>query len=436
MKTCLFVMEDWPITPVVEPPMIVGGASSLIYSHLELMSGAVDRVILLILSNPKYSRGFELYKQRQPEVWKTVSSWCHKVHIINIIPGTKRIATTSRILVSLIEPAAYAHWNLINSSSIKKLDEMIESISPDFIWAEHLIPITILNRIKHKYPLVYSHHDWVWKIQTHRNDYSRIKQKVNLWFHRKHETRLVQKATACVSGSATELDEIRQLGAKYLCYLPATYMPVELSETVFEKTPPRIVHLGGMRTTANKLGLQRFMEIVWPILLTNPDINPELWIIGSLEGASTWLLNALKNDKIICSGVVPDLRTVLRPNDIHIIPWEYNTGTRTRIPLVLNYAQALVSTREASSCLKELEHEKNCILVDDLKTMATAIVELYRNKDKRFRIARSGRETFLNYFTREKQQPRFNTFIDGFLKKTVRAYPELPRARKIKAGES
>ncbi len=142
-------------------------------------------------------------------------------------------------------------------------------------------------------------------------------------------------------------------------------------------------------------------------------------MIGSLNGASPALLDKLSLAGAVCTGSVEDLTTVLRPGDIHIIPWEHDTGTRTRIPLVMNYAQVLVSTRAAAACIAELVPGKNCILVENLKEMAGQIVGLYSQPEIRKELGLAGRQTFEEHFTREALQPDFDRFLQAILSRST-----------------
>jgi len=408
MTTCLFVMEDWPITPVA-----AGGSPALIHSHLELMAQAVDQMDLAILTNPGNSLGFQAYQQTQSEIWEKVAGWCRKVYVINVQPDDRGLSMPNRFLGGLFKPALYSYGSLLYSEGTKQLAELIRSVAPDLIWAEHLVPATLIAKIAPDCPVIYSHHDWRWKIKSHRvgDDGRNFRKRISFWFSRRHETQLVRVMTACVSGSATELEEFHNLGAERLGYFPTTYEAVDLPVSESVDKIPRIVHLGGMQATANRLGLGRFLEVCWPALVDTVSPKPDLWVVGNLDGATPELLSALKQENITCTGVIPDLQTVLRPFDIHIVPWEYDTGTRTRIPLILNHSQVLVSTRAAASCLPELENCQNCILVENLSEMTTAISALFDNVEVRERIAYQGRETYLNCFTRQAQQPRFDSFI-------------------------
>jgi glycosyltransferase involved in cell wall biosynthesis len=222
---------------------------------------------------------------------------------------------------------------------------------------------------------------------------------------------LVSQVSGVVSASTSEADQIRELGVRYVGYFPTLYETVKLPDVDPPLPAPRVVHLGSMQATANRIGLERFFEIVWPII-SQKMANPlELWVVGSLNGASKQLIKNLEQNKVICTGYVPDLTTVLRPYDIHIIPWEYDTGTRTRIPLVLNYAQTLVSTRAGAACISELQHGKNCLLVNNLNHMTDAIIKIGKNPSERRRLAINGRNTFLRNYTRIAMQNKFNEFL-------------------------
>jgi hypothetical protein len=262
-------------------------------------------------------------------------------------------------------------------------------------------------------PIVYSHHDWQWRIKRHRaGNVRRLSRPgARFWLMKRSERAIVRAMAGCVSASVTEADEIHALGVEWVAFLPPTYYPLDAPPEGIPPDPPRLVHLGGMNTTANRLGLQRFMELAWPVILEGTKRPPELWVVGSMKGASEALLAQLGDADAVLTGYVGDLGSALRPYDIHIVPWEYNTGTRTRIPLILNYGQVLVSTKAAAQCLPELKHGEGAILVDDLPSMAEEILPLLHDAPRRKHIALDGYQLFLHHYTRQAVQPRFDAFL-------------------------
>lgn len=407
-------MEDWGISPNA-----YGGAAALIYSHLELLSSIEIEIGLTILKKGNQSLGFDSFCQMQPDIWQKVRSWCIQIDIIQLdAPSHPATPLLFQGIRAIHAPTAYLYGGFLSGKGTDNLIKSIQNFSPDFIWAEHLFPASLLMLLPIKAPIIYSHHDWHWKIKSYRaeSQAKSNKQRIRKWLMKRHEIKLVRRASACVGGSYTELIEMQKIGAKKTGYFPTTYQMLTLDfDAVQLENPPRIVHLGGIQTTANRLGLLRFLQVCWDELTNSLSPAPELWVIGNLDGAPPELMRRLQHERITCTGMVPDLTTVLRPFDIHIIPWEYDTGTRTRIPLVLNHAQVLLSTRAAAACLPELEDNKNCVLAQDLLAMANALMSLYNNPEQRKRIALQGFQDFRKNFTQQAQQPRLDKFVRELL---------------------
>jgi glycosyltransferase involved in cell wall biosynthesis len=162
-----------------------------------------------------------------------------------------------------------------------------------------------------------------------------------------------------------------------------------------------------MGTTANRVGLERFFEVAWPQLAK----SCELWVVGDTSEASPALLESLAG--VSCTGFVKDLGSVLRPFDLHIIPWEQNTGQRTRMVQAFNHAQAVVAVRASVAGFPEAIDGRNCRLVERLDQMAGAVEELIDNAAERERLGRAARETFEKCFTRRSLLPRYEAVISS-----------------------
>ncbi len=405
---CLYVMEDWPITPDA-----TGGVAPLIYSHLGLLARSGRQITLLILRGEHNSNAFEQFIIEQPDVWAEVSQWI-AAHYKVTLKLAGRESNRLRWFGTILQDPSLHHVRL-DQESISELQEIVDEIEPDLIWAEDLLAATLLARHVGTLPVVYSHNDWKWRIKKHRMGVgSRAwRNRFKFWLRKRHEEALVNRVAGCVAASASEADEIHRLGAANVTYLPTTYTARARDFPKLIPECPQIVHLGSMQTTANRLGLARFMELSWPILVESLEEVPRLFVIGSLSGISDELQESLENAGATCTGYLEDLTTVIRPYDLQIIPWEYDTGTRTRIPLAMNHGQVIVSTQAAAACLPELQHDQNCVLSRDLVQMAREIIALYSDSDRRRRLAQAGHETFLQNFTVEALQPRLEKFLSS-----------------------
>jgi len=300
-------------------------------------------------------------------------------------------------------------------TNLRAMEQFVGTIDPDLVWAENLLPAVIVRQAARDVPMVYGHHDWIWHILKLNGapGMRGIRGEVNTRLYRRAEEVLVREVDGCVSPSAVETKQLRHLNC-HVAYLPPTYAPHEEDAFPTRSEPPRIVHLGDMRTVASRVGLERFLDVVWPTLRAGLDRAPELVVIGSLEGAAESLHESLAEASAFCPGFVQDLGTILRPYDIHVIPWEHGTGSRTRVPLALSHSQVVVSTRAAVAGLPELTDGEDCVLVDELSSMAATVRALIGDEARRRRIGRSGQTTFMKHFTREGVQPRFDRFIGVF----------------------
>ncbi|MEM8961424.1 MAG: glycosyltransferase [Acidobacteriota bacterium] len=406
------VVDDEPITP--DAP---GGAAALVHTHVTLLLDAGFRVSVLVLRDPDGPRRFETFTREQPERWKTIEQRLTACYVRDLRRKAHRSAPLQSLMRALSDRAT-----LIldpEPTDVERFAATVQALGPDALLAVHLVPASLLHGRAYARlaiglatrPLtLYDHFDWHWRIKAHRAGRRSWRQRLRHRLTRGWEEHLVKIADGVVTGSASEAATCRRLGARNVVNVPTAFeVPASPPSFTSFPTPPRLVHLGGMSTTANRLGLGRFLDVVWPEF-TRP--RPELWVIGSLRGADATLLERLENDPdIVTTGFVDDLATVLRPGDLHIVPWEHDTGTRTRVPLALRHGQVLVSTRAAVACLPEIEDGRNAVLVDTLDAMRAELDSLAESTDRRHELAEAGWRTFLDAYTHEALRPRIETFF-------------------------
>jgi len=395
------------------------------YSRLELLAHSGVDLTLLLLSARSASFGFDQYVEDQPEVWARVRSWCSGQHRLELPAAVVRPRRSrGRHAVSLFRDPARELFPVANEDNgvTAEFRHIVRQVQPDLIWAENLVPAVLADRSRSGVPIIYGHHDWIWRV-IGLNQGKRGRTwgfKITSRLLKGVEESLVRRVRACVTSSAHEAAQVRGLSSGLAAHFPLTYDPVALAGVEIEpcNTVPlnttsssaRVVHLGGMKTVANRIGLERFVDVVQPSLSAS-DGTAELWVVGSLDGIPDTLVPKLRQTGITCTGFVPDLGSVLRPHDVQVVPWEHATGYRSRIPLLLNYAQVVVSTRAAVTGLPELSSGENCVLVEDLEEMGPAVLELLAAEPRRRKLGCAARATSLEHFTREAVQPRFDRFL-------------------------
>lgn len=383
MKKLLFIVNQGEISPNTN------GGASVYYSHLECLWRAGFQIELLAVQ-------WSDKTAFKPEDYSQVKQFVSGVEPY-VIKRTKGIKNFTHWFRAIFEPQLY-EYSFLNDVNNAFLEQYIEKRNIELIFAEWRWTAIWAVFAKVSIPVIYGHHDWEYKLAKLRKKLT-VKDKFHNFQKKRVEFALVRNASLCISGSYTETVEIENISEKKALYIPTTYAPIEPKLPALES--PNIIHLGGMGTTANRLGLERFLDLCWDVIhKTQPTIK--LVVIGDLSQVSASLTKKLQAPNIVCKGFVADLQTVLNPCDIHIIPWEYNTGTRTRIPVVLNYEQVLVTTKDAARCFPEIT-DKNSVLCQDLNEMIDKILNLYSDRERLHLLSKNGKALFLQVFTTASQ---------------------------------
>ncbi|MFY0631066.1 MAG: glycosyltransferase family 4 protein [Flavobacteriaceae bacterium] len=393
MSRILFAYNYFGISPNNS-----GGGGAVNYSHLKLLSELGHEIVLLPIiwdDNAKFDdKDFDESRHL-----------IEKVIPLKVDQG-KRSRGFEWLYRALFKPAEFEYF-FINQNNKKSLQQIVVNNNIDIVWCEWrwaalLVWKTKLNAIK-----LYSHHDWEYKLSLLKN-----KPTLNMRFHtfqkKRVEIKMAKEFDACISGSYTEAKEISEISKKEALYIPITYQPIPFKEGTDNKV--RIVHLGSMGTTANRIGLERFLDVCWKNIKKQiPEI--QLNVIGKIDQAHNSLKEKLNNDsQINVLGFVKELSDVLHPYDIHIVSWEHNTGTRTRVPLVFNFKQVLVATKSSVECFPEIT-SKNAVLTNNLQEMTKQIIDLYSDTERLHLLAENGYKTFSENYTYPAQLKTLNDFL-------------------------
>lgn len=375
------------------------GGASVHYSHLELLHAlGYDVHLIVFIWDDSYQFDLKDYYKVEGFI-KEITSF--KISTKTVIRGVKRMYN------AFFNPLKF-EYAFINKENIDNLKQLIHQRDYDLVWCEWRWTAILYSQLKDTRKSIYSHHDWEYKLSKHKNK-NTFKHKFHRFQKKRGEWGLVKSFRACVSGSYTESKDIENITKKKALYLPTTYA---LKSDVNSTENISIIHLGGMNTTANRLGLERFLDVCWPeIKQSHPTIK--LKVIGSVSDAHTELTEKFEDPSVEIKGFVEDLDVVMYSSDIHIIPWEYNTGTRTRLPLALNYEQAVVATKASIKAFPEMINDKNVLLCDTLEEMTLKIKSLLKNPEKIEYFGKAGKETFLEAFTLNGQLKKLETFIES-----------------------
>ncbi|MCF2446191.1 glycosyltransferase [Dyadobacter sp. CY345] len=279
----------------------------------------------------------------------------------------------------------------VNPENLSVLQNLVYELQPDIIWAEHLESFLLVTHLKsYKGKVIYSHHDFLWKlILIRRRKFKDFVQSFLLQIIQKKA--IQQFGKYVVGGASNELQEIQKLNTNVsTLYLPTLYPIHPFPENSVLQMPLRIIHLGSPKATANRVGIRNLLIKIIPELQNKVEF--QLHLIGVTNSCDMELYKLLNQPNVICEGFVDDLKSVLHPYDLHILPYDQATGSRTRYSVAMNYGQVLVAHMASVAGIDGLVHNQNCIIENSFDGMVKAIIRLHDNPSERIRLGNNAKK--------------------------------------------
>lgn len=310
------------------------------------------------------------------------------------LPYLKKRSRLTMLRQILLDPV---RWEYPQSETVgAALTRICGEVNPDLIWVEGIDLAAAVNRIPFR-TWLYSETDIAYRVRSIRMGAQQsLTERWLLRACERAERHILKAAPQVLTGSSSDAHKMRQMGAKRVTVIPITYDPIPPISAPFAQSP-RIVHLGSLETTANRVGLESYLRKVHPAVREKNDL--ELHIIGDASRVKPPLSDLLRQAGATLAGYAPDLGAALRPGDLAILPYEHDTGYRTKLPLLLAYGQVVISTRAAiaGSMLPGLENV--CLIVDRVEDFPPIIIRLAGDESERKRRSEAGRAFFESHLT-------------------------------------
>lgn len=382
-------------------------------SHLNILNQLGFSIKILLLN-------FDEFTTQNPSIIESYKNFTF--NSIDISVDKMNLFVDKNEQVNLLKKLNYLTFNIttyyykfVNKKNIVALEEYVFNKNPLFVWAQWSYPGLLFSKAKIDKKIFYVHHDWQYKLVEFKNVKS-LKTAFLKFAKKRIEKKLIKNVDGIISLSNTDSLFFEKNNIPSI-YLPITYD--EISEekiTKTDKETPSLIHLGNLNSTANRVGLKDFLIECWPEVKSKIK-NVKLEVIGAMPLNDNQLIQLLNNDKqIIIHSFVKDLQTVIYPLDIHIIPWKLDTGTRTRIPLILKNKQCLVARKEGVINIKEIENNKNALLSNSWNKFILDIEKAFNNKELRKEISSEGYITYKNNFIHKTQVEKLSNFLKMNLK--------------------
>jgi glycosyltransferase involved in cell wall biosynthesis len=292
----------------------------------------------------------------------------------------------------------------------RAIQDSINTLNPDLLWLERAVTVSAAGQ--HPLPAIYSHHDITYRVQALRQAGGGWREKYLLWVQRRAEQAVGRQAAHIVTGSETDAQRLRDWGCPHVMAIPTAYprRPEPPGQARAERDRLRIIHLGSLETTANRLGLTGYLQQAHQEATAQCAAAAAplaLWVIGDNRQVHPRLAALLAQPNVHQTGFVPDLETVLRPFDVAILPYEHDTGYRTKLPLLLSYAQVVVTTKAAVAGTQPAGLAGACVMVDRVTDFPAVLSRLATRPEERERLGRAAHRFFMRHFTHAAVQPQY-----------------------------
>lgn len=409
MTRVLFVLSSAPIDPNYS-----GGASRYYQNFLALTSLGYTVHVRRYYVERRFApvRDYEQrYGASVAQVRDRAASW-------QDVPYSERVPSThlGRLWTALARPVRSQFPSVEVLPAI--LRAAIQETAPDIIWFEgtDLAASAVSGGLQQPWVLSQTdviHH--VRQVRAQRSD-----AVTRFWLHtlKRAERRILANVPWLVTGSQGDAARSQQLGARRVVVIPAGYTGDVRHIDAAPAPDARIVHLGSLETTANRVGLEAYLRTAHDaVMQAARAVNTPvaLTIIGDDSRAKPALKTLIEAAQAECTGFVADLDSALRPFDIAILPYEHDSGYRTKLPLLFNHAQVVVSTRAAiaGSMLPGLEDV--CVILERLADFPAAIQHLLAHPDERERLGRAAQQFFHEHLTLDAVTHQYQDLINAIL---------------------
>jgi hypothetical protein len=400
-KTVLYITTDLLFSEVAK-----AGGAVVQKSHLSILLNLGYKIKILYVNCDKFSyKEPTIIKENQLILYDNNTISVDEIHL-NITKKTN-FSVLKKFFKIVFNPTEY-YYSFINSKNQQFLNNYLKNLNFNLIWAQWFYAGLLCSNQKISQPTFYVHHDWQYKLTKFKKTLN-LKNIFLMLSKKRVEFSFISKfkSVICLSNSDAKLLNSKKINS---FYLPITYNNI-IANQLKPKENPSLIHLGSLNTTANRVGLKNFLNNSWvQIKITIPNIKLE--VIGEMPNNDDELKNLLEKDNHIkLHNFVKDLDSIMYPQDIHIVPWHKDTGTRTRVPLILQYEQCLAARKEGVKNLKEIVNKENAILSSNWEEFTKDIIKLYFDKKLRKQLTNNGVKTFSKFYRHSFQAEKLNIYI-------------------------
>jgi len=295
----------------------------------------------------------------------------------------------------------------------KKINELCSNGIYDLVHASSLATAEYLN-YSGTIPTLLLAHEVHYQLASSEIPYRKdVIRRLLLWLNCrvfiKYEKKSYKSCHRLLALSASDARNIVKLTGR-LPFLNILPPPVEsdsvphsvLASSIRSHDPSCIAFVGGLGPSFNQDAVFYFCRMIFPLIKRRIP-QAKFYIIG--ENPSSQIKNLEKNDGIIVTGAVPDVRPYLERAAVYVAPIRYSGGVKTKIIEALSMGKAIVASSVALEGLPDLG-EGVFRVQDEPHDFADEVVKLLLDDELRISLGTRARDLFERSYSLKVLTPR------------------------------
>ena len=329
---------------------------------------------------------------------KELHKICPNIKVINLHRSKSRFAKDA--LMSLCSDKSFIVYRDFREEMQSAFDDLVKSFAPDIVHIDHLQMAQFVS-FEADYKTVLDEHNVEHLIikrvsQTSSNHLMRNYAAIEWKKLKKYELNVCSKASLVLTVSEedknTLLSEASNINA-----IEAVPIGVDTDffKIVNRNTDSKtILSIATMYWPPNVDSMLYFCQDIFPLIKKEiPDAK--LNIAGQRPVKE---ITNLASESIIVSGYIDDSREVSKDCAAFIVPLRSGSGVRVKILNAMAMGLPIVTTSigvEGLNC----ENGKHLLIADTPKEFASAVIDLFNNKEKSIQLGKNARELVENEYS-------------------------------------
>jgi glycosyltransferase involved in cell wall biosynthesis len=225
------------------------------------------------------------------------------------------------------------------------------------------------------------------------------------------EKRILKKFDLCIAVSSKDKEYfINKFGLKNVRVIPTGVDVRYFIPRLEMQQENTLVYVGNINWFPTEDALSYFIKEILPLIKKECN-SLKLYIVGLGPVKKVFSL-AKKDNNIIVTGTVDDVREYINLASVFILPLRIGGGTRIKIYEAMASAKAIVSTSIGAEGL-EVENNKNIILADTKESFASSVIQLLKDKELRIKIGSEARKYVEENCAWDKVVDKFSEYCEN-----------------------